>query len=414
AVGEWLNYIIFGLMGIFGYLFPFLLFFGVAFGIANRKNRIATRKIVCVLVFLVCVGSLLELVNGYDPELKWTGYFTASAEGKSGGGILGGTPVRLLCPLFDTVATIVILFAVMLVCLMLLTGRELFAYIGRRTRDTVREHRSSAAERAERRLAQEAEEFEDDEFSTRRARIITFQKGTAEAAQEPAEERDVAAAGQLEKKSAAEEPIRFLHALKARGRKNGPAKQAQEQAEETSQSPVAVEIEEVTPEAAMVNITISGSYEKEEKSFYEEELKRKFGEQQTDSAFAEYRGEKPGRQNQPDQPEETEERGHERAFYDVNVAEGTGVPLLVRTKWPDIVSIIEKKRREQQASGNTAATGQEAVAEGASEPESVSKEDSFALETEAGGLGSGQEPIAAGGASEPEFGSGAESLDGEK
>ena len=31
SVGGWLNKVVFGMIGIFGYLFPFLLFFGVAF-----------------------------------------------------------------------------------------------------------------------------------------------------------------------------------------------------------------------------------------------------------------------------------------------------------------------------------------------------------------------------------------------
>ncbi len=325
AVGGWLNYIIFGLTGIFGYLFPFLLFFGVAFRIANRGSRAAMRKIICVLVFFLCVGSLMELGGGYDPELKWTGYFVASAEGRSGGGILGGTPVFLLCPLFDTVATAVILVAAMLISLMLLTGRELFAYLSRLTRDTVQERRLMAAERQECR-AREMEEYEieEDELSGRKARVITFQRGELE--DFPEHQR---------KKNTAEEPIRFVDALKARGKKNAQAEQQsqpeQTESAKTDQASSFAEPEEAWRGEELPDITISGTYEKEEKSFFEEELRRKFGEQSTVSGFSEYRGEVP---ESPVQLKDKKE--HEaRAFYDVNVAAGTGVPLLVRTEWPD-------------------------------------------------------------------------------
>lgn len=325
AVGGWLNYIIFGITGIFGYLFPFLLFFGVAFRIANRGSRAAMRKIICVLVFLLCVGSLMELAGGYDPELKWTGYFTASAEGRSGGGILGGTPVFLLCPLFDTVATAVILVAAMLISLMLLTGRELFAYLSRLTKDTVQERRLMAAERQERR-ARELEEYEigEDELSGRKARVITFQRGEFE--DFPEHQR---------KKSAAEEPIRFVDALKARGRKNAQAEQQsqpeQTESAKTDQGGSFAEPEETWRGEELPDITISGAYEKEEKSFFEEELRRKFGEESTVSGFSDYRGEVP----ESAVPLKDKKEHEARAFYDVNVAAGTGVPLLVRTEWPD-------------------------------------------------------------------------------
>ena len=59
SVGKWLNTLVFGLTGIFGYLFPFLLFFGVAFFISNRRNRVAKRKLICAVAF--CESALCSV-----------------------------------------------------------------------------------------------------------------------------------------------------------------------------------------------------------------------------------------------------------------------------------------------------------------------------------------------------------------
>ncbi len=198
SVGGWLNKVVFGMIGIFGYLFPFLLFFGVAFGIANKGSRAARRKLICTAAFLVCAAAVWELVGGYNPEQKWLGYFTVSAEKRGGGGIFGGTLVCILCPLFDQIATIIILLVAMIVCAMLFTGKEIFSYLG-----------SLIREKAEERQIAVQEQREEEEPSGKKARIITFEKSK----EDWEEEFDF-----LDKPRKKKDAIRFVDALKARGK----------------------------------------------------------------------------------------------------------------------------------------------------------------------------------------------------
>ncbi len=298
TVGTWLNTLTFGLFGIFGYFFPFLLFFGVAFGLSNRKNRIARRKLWCTVAFFVCLAALVELLGSYDPELKWAGYFTASAKTKSGGGILGGTLVKLLCPLFDVVATAVILVVLMLICLMLVTGKEIFAYV-RNMADGVVQNRRREEWRQD--VYQEGQEAYDEEPylpQPQQPRIITF----------PKKEGVDAGKGKTEHATfPKEEPIRFVDALKARGKKGAkggdmPPATEKEAAPIPPQSPP-----QLPPMQPVQEITITGDYQKEEVSqkppvsYYEEELERKFGGAKENAA-----------------PVDT--IPVERNFYDVNVS----------------------------------------------------------------------------------------------
>lgn len=345
AVGTWLNTFIFGLFGIFGYLFPFLLFFGVAFGISNRKNRIARRRLWGALAFFVCLAALVELLGTYDPELKWTGYFTASAETKSGGGIVGGTLVRLFCPLFDTVATAVILLILMAICLMLVTGKEFFSYIRNMVDGTMQNRRREEEEDFG--WPEEEEEREAQDYAPQPPRVITFQKsGKTEGTGE-------APVGANRPK---EEPIRFVDALKARGKKGAASQGAETFAKPAMQEPAAQAftaqepsvpepdpVEEVLPPQ---EITITGNYQKEPEpaaniSFYEEELKRKFGGTEGNAANI------------------------ERNFYDVNVSEDGSV-----VKENDVVLIYKELYGDDEPLIPPAATEKDVTeAEGSAKPE---------------------------------------------
>lgn len=316
AVGKWLNTLIFGMFGIFGYLFPFLLFLGVAFFISNRKNRVVKRKLLCSAAFFLCFAALIELLSSYDSERTWIQYFTMSAEGKKGGGILGGTLVFLLCPLFDTVATAIILIILMIICLMVVTGKEIFAYIKSITDESVQEYQLAQAKRKKRAREEEelAEEFlpgrDLPEESQRDRRVVVFQRP---------DEKDSDMQG--EKK----EPVRFVDALKERGkkgmRKSSSAGETSEKKQETSKEilqKIPERVQEISQDsqdsesvAAQESLQSAASCltEKEAKEvpvlsqdqrevlpLYKEELKRKFGE-------------------------ELENAAAERVFYDVNISD---------------------------------------------------------------------------------------------
>jgi S-DNA-T family DNA segregation ATPase FtsK/SpoIIIE len=353
AVGKWLNTLVFGMFGIFGYLFPFLLFLGVAFFISNRKNRIVKRKLLCSAAFFLCFSALIELLSSYDSERTWIQYFTMSAEGKNGGGILGGTLVFLLCPLFDTVATVIILIILMIICLMVVTGKELFAYIKSITGESVQEYQFARMER--RRRAQEEEEIAEEflpgrnlpEESQRDRRVVVFQKP----------------GGQESESTEKKEPVRFVDALKERGKKgmrkpSSPEEpleklpQLEKEDKETSDrmQEIPKDLENTTFEEslqdtsslAIQEVAEVPVFEKEEVlPFYQEELKRKFGEELEDTAV-------------------------ERVFYDVNISERGGSVkendgTLIRKDWyedeepliPKRANInpVDEPQKEQESAG---------------------------------------------------------------
>lgn len=329
AVGKWLNTLVFGMFGIFGYLFPFLLFLGVAFFISNRKNRIVKRKLLCSAAFFLCFSALIELLSSYDSERTWIQYFTMSAEGKNGGGILGGTLVFLLCPLFDTVATAIILIILMIICLMVVTGKELFAYIKSITGESVQEYQFARMER--RRRAQEEEEIAEEflpgrdlpEESQRDRRVVVFQKPGGQESES------------MEKK----EPVRFVDALKERGKKGMRKPSSPEEPLEKSLPP---EKEGGDTSSLAIQEAAVPVFEKEEVlPFYQEELKRKFGEELEDTAV-------------------------ERVFYDVNISERGGSVkendgTLIRKDWygdeepliPKRANInpVDEPQKEQESAG---------------------------------------------------------------
>ncbi len=329
AVGKWLNTLIFGMFGILGYLFPFLLFLGVAFFISNRKNRIVKRKLLCSAAFFLCFSALIELLSSYNSERTWIQYFTMSAEGKSGGGILGGTLVFLLCPLFDTVATTIILIILMIICLMVVTGKEFFAYIKSITSEGVQEYQSVRVER--RRRAKEEEEIAEEflpgrdlpEESQRDRRVVVFQKP----------------GGQESESKEKKEPIRFVDTLKERGKKGmrkppsveEPLEKSQPPSKETWENPdrmqetpkdlenttfeefVQEPLQDTSSTLAIQEAEVPAFEKEEVLPFYQEELKRKFGEELEDTAA-------------------------ERVFYDVNISEcGASVKendgTLIRKDW---------------------------------------------------------------------------------
>ena len=132
AVGQFINQLMFGLMGVFTYAFPVILFFFVAFYLSNRSNRVAKQKLLSGLAFLFLLTGLIQLISGMDESRKLLDYYIYCSENKCGGGIFGAVIAVPLVKLFGTLGTAVIIVALMIVFLLLLTGKALFRIIRNR------------------------------------------------------------------------------------------------------------------------------------------------------------------------------------------------------------------------------------------------------------------------------------------
>jgi S-DNA-T family DNA segregation ATPase FtsK/SpoIIIE len=178
-VGGAINTITFGLFGLIAYLLPFFIFFAVAFYMANRGSRVALHKLVSGGLLGIALSAFIQMITlGFQNDTTVPELFLNSAKQKNGGGIIGGLLCKLLHPLFGTVGTYIILLALMVICIMFLTGKALFRYLGTKSEASIQQMR-------ERRLQREEEYDEEEDYSDidsedtskkRKARTVELKK----------------------------------------------------------------------------------------------------------------------------------------------------------------------------------------------------------------------------------------------
>lgn len=157
SFGEFLNNIIFGLMGSFGYAFPFALVFVSVFAIANKYNRSITAKTIYCVLMMIFISALVQLAaGGFGADLGFFDYYTHSSPNyfgpdKTYGGFFGGAVCKLLCPYVGNVAAAVIMVAAVIIFFLLIVGKALFTRLAQSGIDKAAEHRA-------RRLEEEEEE----------------------------------------------------------------------------------------------------------------------------------------------------------------------------------------------------------------------------------------------------------------
>ena len=126
-----------GMMGWMAYVFPLLLFCGVAFVVSNKGNRIAYIKTVAGVVLLVQCCVLFELID------------------EKGGSVGKAIAVRLV-PAIGKVGTYVVVIILMVICVVLITEKSILKGMkigGEKAYDRAREDMQKRKEEAEERKA---------------------------------------------------------------------------------------------------------------------------------------------------------------------------------------------------------------------------------------------------------------------
>lgn len=137
-VGKFLSGFIFGMIGLEAYILPIVVFFGTAFYISNIGNRIAGRKIMSAIIGLIAMMALIQLITTpYDKEMRILEYYVKAAQIRGGGGLIGGILVMILCGLFEPVFTYIILTAVILICIIVITGKALLTLMAKKSKATL-------------------------------------------------------------------------------------------------------------------------------------------------------------------------------------------------------------------------------------------------------------------------------------
>jgi len=266
-VGEVINRVTFGLFGVLAYLIPFFLFFGIAFYLANKKeNKRYIVKLAASVGLFAVIAAMLQLVFGKTTDVKVMEYYKLCADGKSGGGLLGGAICQLLVPLFGKVGSYVVLIALALVCIMVLTGKALFALIAEAGGKEVEKHKELHKIRVEERRVSREEQLlqreeqlrvrkeEQEKVRTSRAQSFLLPTDTPKESDVPKSELKRNFFGGFSKTSPAGKD--------AAASENG--------------------MEEIPLDQAMEALIYNGSYKPSEdtmeavNSIYEEELRKKF------------------------------------------------------------------------------------------------------------------------------------------
>ncbi|MBH1942279.1 DNA translocase FtsK [Mobilitalea sibirica] len=139
-VGRYVSGFVFGMIGLEAYLLPFILFFGTAFHLSNFGNRSAGRKILSAIVFFVVLTGLIQLIaTSYNKDLRIFDYYNLAMEGRNGGGIIGGILVMILGGLFDVLGAYIIIIAVMLICIIVISGKAILTYVAKKSKHTLEE-----------------------------------------------------------------------------------------------------------------------------------------------------------------------------------------------------------------------------------------------------------------------------------
>ena len=147
-VGEGLNRIIFGMIGVITWIFPIYVFFASIFLLANVGSRKIRNKVLAAAALLLAFGGIFELISYGDlRNTAWNSLYTMSAENKNGGGFLGGALAKVLNVGLAQVGAYIILAAIIIILVIYLTGKMITSAINDRvneTKETLAEYKNEA------------------------------------------------------------------------------------------------------------------------------------------------------------------------------------------------------------------------------------------------------------------------------
>lgn len=95
-------------MGLIAYVFPVLLLVGTFFAVSNRGNRVATVKLVAMILFDLFLCMLIELLTKGSAVDGAAAAYSYSFEHRTGGGFIGGLLAWIFCPNFGLAGSYVI------------------------------------------------------------------------------------------------------------------------------------------------------------------------------------------------------------------------------------------------------------------------------------------------------------------
>ena len=124
TIGNAVSRFFFGVMGLIAYVFPVLLLVGTFFAVSNRGNRVATVKLVAMILFDLFLWMLIELLTKGSAVDGAAAAYSYSFEHRTGGGFIGGLLAWIFCPNFGLAGSYVIDAIMLIISLVLITERS--------------------------------------------------------------------------------------------------------------------------------------------------------------------------------------------------------------------------------------------------------------------------------------------------
>lgn len=126
SFGNGIKWLMFGLLGVMEYIFPFVLGITIVFMISNKDIiAVARIKTIAVYVLMILLSAAWQRINN-NPDIASTSaiqFYLVSANDKVGGGFFGGLLCKIMAPL-GTLGTMVILIIFAILCIVIITERS--------------------------------------------------------------------------------------------------------------------------------------------------------------------------------------------------------------------------------------------------------------------------------------------------
>lgn len=142
-LGNAVSGFLFGLFGMVAYIFPLVLLVGSFFAVSNKGNSYAIMKLVMtlVLIWFICVFMYLAVYGEFVVSPVQS--YIDSVERHSGGGFIGALIGCILVPAVGIIGAYVVTIVVMIICLVLITGKSFMKGMrngGRKVYESAREN----------------------------------------------------------------------------------------------------------------------------------------------------------------------------------------------------------------------------------------------------------------------------------
>lgn len=171
-LGDHVSSVLFGIFGLPAYIMPIVIFIGIAFATSNKSNSVAYIKVIAGVVLTLMSCTFIQLITtNYEKSHTLFAYYRDSSTGKNGGGILGGTFVKLLCPAIGVPGTFVVVIALIIISLVLITEKSFLRGLQKGSRKAYEAAKEDAARRREAAVNRKEEREQNRELKRRERQV---------------------------------------------------------------------------------------------------------------------------------------------------------------------------------------------------------------------------------------------------